>query len=204
MHRLQRDPLLEPTCLRENRASGNNWYNLPGDCKRAVRLALSELQSSLCVYCERFVNLDKQNSYHVEHLVPQSTDMKQTLEWDNLALSCQSTCSCGNYKDNKHLSALPQDFREAYPMLVLMDGSIVPWNENDAILSDVIEELNLNNELLCNLRYNLYQALEALEPPDSLSDPQRELLLSTFWSIRGVNPELPTTVRSAVPSLASD
>lgn len=178
----------EPECLREQRQSGNNWLNLPGQCKQAVRRRLLEIQQGMCIYCERRLQGEQ---FHTEHLRSQTAHDENTLDWGNLSLSCEGEFgSCGHRKGKRFLPVLPQDFSQAYPFRVMADGTIKP-KEDDKQLVSLLQIVNLNGEAtrdfnLRNLRGSLFEGLlESLTEPPELSQQQCVAIAHEFWQQRG-------------------
>lgn len=195
MRRVNLTAAQEPICLTEQRASGNNWYNLPGVCKREVRHILNGMQDGLCIYCERPLT-----QAHVEHLQSQSAHDTNTLDWGNLSLSCEHDFkSCGHQKGSTALPLLPHHFPQDYPYRVLLDGTIQPRSP-DQQWNDIIEAVNLNGQYppdlnLRSSREARFSALfEQLVEPPALAPDQARALTQDFWRQHGY----PTTAISAL------
>jgi len=186
--------IAEPACLKDQRESGNNWYNLPGTCKSQVRERLGHIQEHFCIYCERPLVAEEM---HVEHLRSQSAHDGNTLDWGNLSLSCNSLRSCGQHKDRQVLPILPQHFPTDYPYFTRPDGTLVA-RQAAVHWEELLQVVDLNGELtgdrnLKSQRSGYFDALlEALLLDPPLERQQAQAVCRDYWKQRG----LPTTAFS--------
>lgn len=136
MHKLDRESVAEPICLKSYDYRTHNWDAFTGTCKRQVRLALLRMQGIevltedadeeahyiyglRCAYCESTIY----SGGHIEHFRRKNKAHypELTFEWTNLFLACVSTAHCGHYKDRR---------------------SADPYNPNDLIKPDEHEPEN--------------------------------------------------------------
>ncbi len=103
MHKLDRDSVSIPDCLRE---SGRRYCDLCGSEKQIVRSALLEMQGQRCAYCERRTG-NAVNDGHIEHFRNQADHSQLQCEWTNLFWSCNDENTCGRHKDKCRKQAGP-------------------------------------------------------------------------------------------------
>ena len=113
MHKLDRNCVAAPDCLNEYDYRTQTWDDLGGECKRAVRAALVQMQGIpgvttadaaeygvRCAYCEGSIHYKG----HIEHFrrKNQKHHPELTFTWHNLFLACGATDHCGHFKDRKY------------------------------------------------------------------------------------------------------
>jgi len=82
--------------------TGKRWENFvqnKRDLYFAIRNALYERQQRHCTYCESKIDDKERFEGHIEHLERRSDVPNRTFDWNNLFLSCDSSCTCGKFKD---------------------------------------------------------------------------------------------------------
>lgn len=118
------------------------------ELRQRLREHLIETQIGLCGYCCRAIGMD--NS-HNEHIKPQDSYERLSMEYKNLIASCNHGETCGVYKKNKYderfVSPLDDDCEDHFKYAT--DGSIIGITESGRI---TISLLNLNNYALKNIR----------------------------------------------------
>jgi uncharacterized protein (TIGR02646 family) len=106
MHKLDRSPLPEPTCLAGYRSSRHIWDDVSTAHKREIRDSLARMQGgSRCAYCEGRIH----NEGQIDHFRRRRDHPHLTFEWENLFLSCGSRQHCGHYKDRPGAPAYDPD-----------------------------------------------------------------------------------------------
>jgi uncharacterized protein (TIGR02646 family) len=144
----------------ENFKKKNNAQNYIQDCdnfelKENIRKDLLKKQRNQCAYCERLLDINKQN-FHIEHIEPRdNTKAKLECEYSNLVLSCNNDDSCGRYKGSRHLE-------DGFIHPVLDNPTLYfKFNEDGQILTTDLNAnktkdfLNLNNNKLIRVRKNI-------------------------------------------------
>ena len=115
MHKLNRNSVQKPVCLKNYDWKYQIWDNLSGQDKKTVRLTLQSMQGQQsvddtsddeqffiiglrCAYCESMIyygghieHFRRKNPMYFPHL---------TFEWTNLFIACRSSKHCGHYKDS--------------------------------------------------------------------------------------------------------
>ena len=142
--------------------ANDDWQPTYGDLrepeKKEVKVSLMKEQGHICCYCERQLTDDDS---HIEHFNPQSNNAVNPLDYTNMLCSCQDQLKkgeprhCGNSKDNwfdKYLLISPLDSNCERRFAYTADGKIHPANESDDAARKTIEKLNLNIEILNDLR----------------------------------------------------
>jgi uncharacterized protein (TIGR02646 family) len=117
--------------------------------KSALHSVLMREQFYICAYC--MVSINDEHA-HIEHIKPQSKFPNQTLDYDNLLVSCDSKENCGNEKgdwwdSSLFISPLEPDCETEFTYTP--DGRIV---SNSSRGMKTIEVLNLNSHRLLNGR----------------------------------------------------
>lgn len=152
MHKLQR--LIAPPCLAQYSYKTHKWKDVSDTDKAAIRQSLYAMQQHRCAYCEK--SLPKDKACHIEHFRQRSCHPQGTFTWDNLYLSCNTTNTCGKYKDQQsyHWQDLidpctddPDDYLRFYS-----DGSIRPRKNllpsEQKRAKETIRVFNLNEQAL--------------------------------------------------------
>lgn len=110
MHKLDRSGVAAPDCLDDYDYNTQTWDDFGGECKKALRAALVQMQGTpgittgdsgeygvRCAYCEGQIF----HEGHIEHF--RRKNLKHhpelTFDWSNLFLACGSKTHCGHYKD---------------------------------------------------------------------------------------------------------
>jgi len=125
-------------------------------------------QNSLCIYCEKSVE-DYPKNCHIDHFKKRDLFPNETLNYNNLIISCNEERRCAKYKD-KHISREdynrfinpvienPEDFLE-----YTFYGELEPksnLSESDIVKAEfTIEILNLNDRSLVEERKNFISIL---------------------------------------------
>jgi uncharacterized protein (TIGR02646 family) len=140
--------------------------------KRDLRDHLWELQSGLCAYCERTLDVGIGTS-SIEHIIPKSGDGKVTFQYTNLVLCCLDHDTCNLHKKGQHFGGFdatgrwtqgfidPTQSRCDASFRYARDGSVHPSDQ--ACYSDATETiriLNLNHEPLKTERREYLGALD--------------------------------------------
>lgn len=138
---------------------GNTW-NLLNDTsdKTVIKLLLLGMSNNRCSYCENEV---EDSTSHIEHLARRTNYPTKTFEWDNLFCSCNSSNTCGSYKDNikkyagnsSDLIKPDRDEPSDFMQINRLDGSFYAIENNDKALN-TIDFFNLNAPQLTRFRLN--------------------------------------------------
>lgn len=152
MHKLQRPTA--PPCLARYSYKKHKWQDVSDTDKTAIRQSLYTMQQHRCAYCEKSLLEDK--PCHIEHFRQRSCHPQGTFTWDNLYLSCNTTNTCGKYKDQQsyHWQDLidpctddPDDYLRFYS-----DGNIRPRKNlspsEQKRAKETIRVFNLNEQAL--------------------------------------------------------
>lgn len=159
-------------CLKQAKKKNMSWYIFQRDKHedyKKVKNKLIEMQHGLCVYCESKLN----NKSHIEHFKCRSQFKKDTYEWDNLFVSCDSDSHCGKFKDSSNNpkyqidNLIKPDLDNPSDYFVFSDkGKIV--EKYDLSTSDkykateTIRVLNLNESELINIRKKFYKCWQTI------------------------------------------
>ena len=105
----------EPEAFARWKAQANDdwqptYENMPGDCKRALKAALTAEQGALCCYCE--TRLHEEQS-HIEHFRPQCDPAVDPLDYGNMLCSCGNRLKKGEPRHNTHLRHTMSKNRQA-------------------------------------------------------------------------------------------
>ncbi len=122
-----------------------------------MRNHLASQQKSICCYCCRALDREKNNAIHIEHVKPRDQFPALSMEYSNLLASCSSDASCDKAKGKQYDSALfvsPLDEDCESLFEYLTDGSIKGRNER---AEWTIKTLNLNEPNLRQARKTLYE-----------------------------------------------
>lgn len=109
MRHLDRAAVAAPECLDGFEYKADAWGDFGGECKKATRAQLAEMQGIpgvtsaagakehgvRCAYCEGPIYTDG----HIEHFRRRAHFPELTFEWTNFFLACGSTKHCGHFKD---------------------------------------------------------------------------------------------------------
>ena len=123
--------------------------------RRSLRKHLLEQQGNLCCYCCREIAKASPSSSHIEHIKPRSLYPKESMNYDNLLVSCENRKTCGtkkggHYNAETFISPTMEDCEKHF--IYTNEGRIVGA---DVAANDTIEILNLNEGSLVNERKNL-------------------------------------------------
>ena len=154
-------------CLKQAKKKNMSWYIFQRDKHedyKKVKNKLIEMQHGLCVYCESKLN----NKSHIEHFKCRSQFKKDTYEWDNLFVSCDSDSHCGKFKDSSNNSKYqiddlikPDKDNPNHYFVFQVDGKIKPKKNltysNKHKASETIRILHLNDSPLINKRKRVYK-----------------------------------------------
>lgn len=168
--------------------------------KRDLREHLWELQSGLCAYCERVLELGPGTS-SIEHIVPKTANPGVTFKYTNLVLCCLNKDTCNLHKKGQHFAGFDDTGRSTQGFIAPTqprceasftygrDGSVGPAEqavEPDA--TQTIRILNLNHEPLKTERRDYLVAVETaiadmLDQMDAI-----ELFLRNELELGGLKP----------------
>ncbi len=140
-----------------NAWSDENINNIRED----LALYILNEQSSLCIYCEKIVN-DYPKDCHIDHYKKRSFFPNETLNYENLLISCSNKNRCAKYKDMRikeedYLKFIdpvienPENFLEyTFYGELQPKGDLNEINKHKAVFT--IEILNLNDKSLVEER----------------------------------------------------
>ena len=119
------------------------------DVKEELKLILLEEQYHICCYCMRRI---KKHNSHVEHIRPQAKFPKETLDYNNLLVSCNGSDNCGHrkgvwYNEKEFISPLNSDCENKFTYNITGE-----MNSSDKNATITIAKLNLNSYLLTQAR----------------------------------------------------
>ncbi len=122
--------------------------------RKQVREHMLAQQKMICCYCCKSID---SSSSHNEHIKPQSSFPKSSMDYSNLLVSCTSDNTCGRAKENRYnsltfVSPLMEDCEDHFRFLT--DGRIEGVTNEGA---DTIECLNLNAYSLVQARKQQYK-----------------------------------------------
>jgi len=167
----------------------NAVYNdISTDIKNDLKSVLSEEQHFICCYCMKRI---KPHNSHIEHIKPQTHYLNETLDYNNLLVSCNGMDdnkeNCGHKKDNWYnandlLSPLNSDCEKIFSYNV--NGRIDASQKNGKV---TITKLNLNSLLLVRARKTMIW-LSGLFDSDFLQKKQE---LINYYTTPNSNNELP-------------
>ena len=130
-----------------------NWDDFTPEIKSVIKKNILENEQTinrtqLCVYCER--KISPENS-QIEHIKPKASNKFPQLfdKYENMAVSCDSKDSCGNYKgsryDEKFINPIENDPSE-FMTYNFATGEIISKNESERErVKYTCDILNLNN-----------------------------------------------------------
>ncbi len=114
--------------------------------RQAIRQACLVEQYYLCAYCCRTIDL--KNAVN-EHLVPQDTSPKRSLDFTNIVASCDTIQQCDKAHKNQYLPLTPLMNECESELEFFVSGEI---KGNTGRASETIQVLNLNSRSLINQR----------------------------------------------------
>lgn len=140
------------------RIDKDSWAAFQRQCPAAhneLLQALYEEQNGLCAYCEMRIVVGR---HRVDHIHPRSVCGNETLNYDNLALSCDGDFSCDKAKKNKIIPVEPR--RGCAEKIRMVNWKLKPslnlsTSEQQAV-TNTISFLGLNCERLRGERYRHY------------------------------------------------
>lgn len=160
-----------PECdelIRWKRSHPNGTYyelsKASPEIRREIRKALLKEQYGLCAFCCDRVTLDSGRNAHIK---PQSIYPQESLNWQNIVVSCPSVKSCDNTQERTRLPISPLMENCEAMFKFYETGEIVGLNED---AQKTIEILNLDNEILRRKRKNAICTLCYENGIDPLSD----------------------------------
>lgn len=167
-----------PSVLAKFKHGTHSWKDLDFSDREAIWVALNQMQSQLCAYCEVGLGVDK----HIEHFCTRDRHPQLTFDWGNLLGSCGRRDTCGTYKDQGFKKTQrsyecadlvnpsihdPDDF-----FIFRESGRVEPrrgLNEADAARAELtIDVLNLNQDAskqgyICGIRERALKAYKDKE-----------------------------------------
>jgi len=189
MKYIPKDSSREPESMRRWKQLAVNDPNydyeyLPSKERKDLLDALIEEQGYICCYCGMEIS---DETSHVEHLTPQSSDPDLSLEYTNLLASCGISekyrpkyysvlhCKehCGQKRKDSNLSIKPIDSDCETKFRYTGVGEILPKDD----LS--VKNLNLNYTELINLRKAAIEAAKSLLEED-FSNDEIDLFVKSF------------------------
>lgn len=150
--------------------SGQQYRDLEGteesaEFRKKIREHNIKLQHGLCCYCCRKIT---ENNASNEHIRPQSTYPKETLDYHNILSSCNTAITCTSRKGSRYDESLfvsPMDPSCEEEFDISPTGQLSSKSPKGKY---TIELLNLNSKELCNARRAMYQICRAYANPESL------------------------------------
>lgn len=149
MRKLERGA--EPACLGNYRHGKDNWNGTSKSCRDEIWLHIEEMQGTFCAYCESRLHVQKR---HIEHFFRKDDEPKKTFDWNNLFGSCNSSDSCGQYKDHKakNVNLLkvckPDSMNPSDYFIFVGDGNVRPKTGLETYVAETalntIKVFNLN------------------------------------------------------------
>jgi len=156
-----------------------NFYNLPSDVKKALKLSLLEEQGHLCCYCMQRIETDEMK---VEHFFTQAKSKKSAnpkekeavVNYNNLLASCEGNKDikgrekhCDSCRDGSNLSfenPASKDFnlkieyaeRQSEGKILIKESIF----EKELTCNSKSTCLNLNEEFLAKKRYNVWKGVQ--------------------------------------------
>jgi uncharacterized protein (TIGR02646 family) len=173
---------------KERHRTNATYGELPTEVKEKLRYALSKEQYFICCYCMKHVKQDKS---HIEHIKPQVQFPGETLNYDNLLVSCNGIQSknktCGHKKDGWYnekdfLSPLDSECENMYTYSI--SGRMDALQENG---KTTIEKLNLNSYQLIQARRAAIKASGFFD--DDFEQKKQEIL--AYNTVPNSDSELP-------------
>ena len=134
------------------------YADLRGKEKDAVKKALMEEQGFICCYCECKLNTEDS---HIEHVIPQSENDNLSLDFTNMACSCQRPkekrlpLHCGDKKREWYAQTLfvsPYDPDCEQCFFFTNDGHIYPAEYRNEAAEKTIFHLGLDIPKLVAMR----------------------------------------------------
>ncbi|RJF79226.1 TIGR02646 family protein [Azospirillum cavernae] len=143
----------------------NEFYEI----KQSIIKSLRVEQGYVCAYCGRSLKIDGSDC-HIEHFWPRDFYKNRTFDYLNLFASCGKKPTknipktCGHAKDNWH-DPNNQDLIPSHPdcerrFRYDSTGQIKPKRKDDAMASQAIVALNLDDKTLKNERREVIAGLE--------------------------------------------
>ena len=138
---------------KKNHGVDATYNEITHNVKEELKKNLLKEQYSICCYCMN--SIDESNS-HIEHIKPQSQFQTETLDHDNLLVSCNgfwgNKANCGHNKDNwydakEFLTPLDPDCESIFTYSI--NGEMDATQNNG---KTTIAKLNLNSHLLVRAR----------------------------------------------------
>lgn len=175
---------------KENSAwSNQNIKNI----RQNLALFILKEQKNLCVYCEKMVN-DYPKDCHIDHFKKRDLFPNETLNYDNLFISCNNEKRCAKYKDRKILKKdynffINPAFEDPEKFLeYTFFGEIQPKENLDDIglkkAKFTIDILNLNAKGLVEERKTIILSLCEIIDKLSLEQIQRSGFVNFFTLIK--------------------
>ncbi len=141
------------------------------ELRQLLKSSLIEEQGGLCCYCSRQIEVGE-NSSHNEHLKSRNDYPNESMNYQNIVASCNSSTTCGKYKDKKsiteeYVSPLEDNCEENFSWNTA--GTIFGNNER---AKRTIDLLQLNQQSLKESRSALIQ--QCLDIAKSLYDSEED------------------------------
>lgn len=199
MHKLDRAAVNPPDCLAHYDYNTQKWDDLAGDCKKALRAALVQMQGNpevttadadeyglRCAYCEGAIY----HEGHIEHFRRKNPAYfpELTFVWENLFLACGSNDHCGHYKDRKGAAPYnpdqlikPDDYDPEHYLYFHSSGEVRPRhgleNGDQLCATETIRVFGLDKPTLSGKRRNAmvtYKAKVLSELDELATWPERD------------------------------
>jgi len=147
------------------------WFNDNiKNIKKDLALKILKEQNNLCIYCEKVIK-NYPNDCHIDHFKKRDFFPKETLNYENLLVSCNNENRCAKYKD-KNISK--DDYKKLINPVIenpenfleyTFYGELEPksnLSELDRIKAEfTIKILNLNDRSLVEERKNFILKLRS-------------------------------------------
>lgn len=140
----------EPRCLSEYRNQLYSSYKgLSKDNRHTIIESLLKEQGYLCAYCMQRTSYEKGAT--IEHIVPQSVDKSQALDYSNMLAVCNGNegkgeLICDKARGRNSLTVNPLKRNTIQNITYNSDGKI--YSDNETVFEDLNDKhkLNLNSE----------------------------------------------------------
>ena len=154
---------------------GKRYQHLKPNDRKPIREACAKEQRHLCVYCCSRIDINNTHTVRIDHVKPQSRFPGDSLNYQNMVVSCSTPNQCDIAKDN-HIIDLTPFMQECESELNFMLSGRVGGHTDRA--ERLIETVNLgsnedDNEALINKRRcAIYAVLwkNGIDPEEGIED----------------------------------